>query len=439
MVDPTAKAIVNPLNLLLPYQKRWVADKSLYRIGLMTRQGGKSTMVACDYTLQSITKQKALFLLLSAGERQAKELLLKCKQWAEAFKIATPPKYRDLVAYSANSSEVSFANGSRILALPASPSTLRGYTADGICLDEFALVQDDKAIWQAVLPSITNEITGKKSVSVISTPTGLETVFAHIWANDDGTWSKHRLTIYDAVNQGLQADPEQLKKLIDDELIFQTEYCCQFAASADCAFPADWLQNIGENECPRGTYYFGYDVGRSRDISVGIVLAKHGSKLHVVDMQTYRNMPYRLQIDAIKETFSRFPITGGYIDATGIGNMLAEEIHREFPKVMPFIFTYATKGEAYDRLRKSFQNRAICVYENFVRQLVDDLGGVKRMISSVGRISYTAPHTKDGHSDASSALALAVQAEHDFPECAAEPFSWLPTSQFGAARSALFS
>ena len=38
---------------------------------------------------------------------------------------------------------------------------------------------------------------------------------------------------------------------------------------------------------------------------------------------------------------------------------------------------------------------------------------MRRYISSTGRIAYSAPHTPDGHSDVTSAIALALQATKD--------------------------
>ena len=60
-----------------------------------------------------------------------------------------------------------------------------------------------------------------------------------------------------------------------------------------------------------------------------------------------------------------------------------------------------------------------------------DFGNVRRYISNTGRIAYTAPHTKDGHSDVTSAIVLALQAIRDNPICASLPSTYQPFSAFG--------
>lgn len=416
----------------MPYQKDWLTDKSLYRIGLQGRQTGKSFMVSADNVFTSISKPGSCCLLLSAGERQAKELLLKCKNWARAFKVATPKEYEDAVDYCENATEINFVNGSRIIALPASPATLRGYTATSLVLDEFALVQEDKELWQAVVPSITNEISGKKAISIISTPTSLTNEFAKIWHSTDGVWSKHKITIEDAVNQGLKADIEQLKKIVDDPLIWNTEFMCEFASDASTAFPQEWFEFacVEKVQSP-GVRYFGYDVGRSKDLSVLIIVNVKDDIITVEHMETYRNMPYNQQMEAIEAALATWSPMGGHIDATGIGSMLAEEVQRKHPKIKPFIFSSGTKTSSYDRLRKTLQSRQLFIVNDFFEQLMSDMLGVKRIIGNNGRTSYSALHTSDGHSDATSALALAVESYHDMPPSFAEPLSWLPQSTFG--------
>lgn len=424
----------NPMSILLPYQVDWVTDPSRFRIGLQSRQSGKSTMVAADNVYRCISSPQSTCLLLSVGERQAKELLLKCKQWAESFKIATPEEYKEAVEYSDNASEINFLNGSRIIALPASPATVRGYTATSLVLDEFALVENDKELWQAVVPSITNEIAGKKNISIISTPTSLTTQFAKIWNATDGVWSKHRVTIEDAVRLGLKADVEQLRKIVDDPLIWNTEFMCEFCSDATSAFPQEWLEDckIDSLVSPSGNLrYFGYDVGRSKDLSVLIIVSMKDGVFTVEHMETYRNMPYAQQMEAIERAITKWNPFAGYVDGTGIGSMLAEEVHTKHPKIKSFQFNASSKTSCYDRLRKTIQSNQLKIPQDFYEQLLSDLLNVKRIIGSNGKASYSALHTADGHSDATSALALAIESSHDMPACFAEPLSWLPQTTMG--------
>lgn len=63
-------------------------------------------------------------------------------------------------------------NGSRCIAVPGKPDTVRGMSAN-VWLDEFAFFEDPDATWKAILPSITSPLRGgEKRVILTSTPNG---------------------------------------------------------------------------------------------------------------------------------------------------------------------------------------------------------------------------------------------------------------------------
>jgi hypothetical protein len=45
----------------------------------------------------------------------------------------------------------------------------------------------------------------------------------------------------------------------------------------------------------------------------------------------------------------------------------------------------------------------------------NDFAKVRRYISSTGKISYSAPHSKDGHSDITSGIVLALESIRNNP------------------------
>ena len=75
--------------ILLPYQRRWVRDESRFKIGLWSRQTGKSFATAAEAVFDCQLKPKSLWVVLSAGERQAIEWMRKAKQWAEAVRMSS--------------------------------------------------------------------------------------------------------------------------------------------------------------------------------------------------------------------------------------------------------------------------------------------------------------------------------------------------------------
>ena len=84
-----------PAIQLTDYQKNWVQDKSRFKIGVITRQGGKSFGTALEAVLDSL-ETKTSWVFLSAGERQSKELMSKAAMHSRAAgkviqEIESPP------------------------------------------------------------------------------------------------------------------------------------------------------------------------------------------------------------------------------------------------------------------------------------------------------------------------------------------------------------
>jgi hypothetical protein len=70
---PTKTVTVSPLDLLLPYQTRWVEDPARFKIGVQARQTGKSFQTACEAICGAFTDPGSKWVCLSSGERQALE------------------------------------------------------------------------------------------------------------------------------------------------------------------------------------------------------------------------------------------------------------------------------------------------------------------------------------------------------------------------------
>src|SRR4051794_10356941 len=175
--------VMKNLPQLLPYQAAFMTDSARFKIGLWARQTGKDFTCTCEAVLDCLRTPRTTWLIVAAGERQALESLEKAKEWAEALgrpvhEFSGPS---NTARARASSAQIKWSNGSRIIALPANPNTIRGYSAN-IILTEFAFHEDPDAVWRAVYPSISNPLRGGvKKVRIISTPNGLSNKFASLW------------------------------------------------------------------------------------------------------------------------------------------------------------------------------------------------------------------------------------------------------------------
>ena len=73
---------------LTRYLRLWVLDKSRFKIGCFTRQGGKTFGTALEAVIDCEENPNTLWVFLSAGERQSAELIGKAKMHARAIGAA---------------------------------------------------------------------------------------------------------------------------------------------------------------------------------------------------------------------------------------------------------------------------------------------------------------------------------------------------------------
>ena len=394
--------------MLLPYQKRWVQDKSRFKIWLAARQIGKSFASTLE-TVDDSLERKTLWIHLSSGQRQSLELAEKVKAHLDAYRIAAEAledyffegeeRYTQL--------EYRLPNGSRHLFLPANPATARGYSGN-LNLDEFAFHRDSKAIWTAVFPIVTRNPEFK--VRITSTPNGKANQFFELWERGEG-WSRHRTTIYDAVREGLQIDPEELERAIADPIAWQQEYLLEFVDEGSAFIPYDLIlaaeADTLSDEWDPDQAYLGMDIARRRDLTVIWVDEVVGDVAWARKVIELHNTPFHAQLEALSALLPR--VRRACIDATGMGEMLAEEARRKFGwKVEPVHFNLATKADLAQSLRLGFEDRKERIPAGNPR-IRQSLHSVKRIVTSAGNVRYDAEREAD-HADFFWAKALARHA-----------------------------
>lgn len=399
-------------DILLPYQRKWVLDKSRFKIGVWSRQVGKSFATAFEADLDCIQTPRTDWLVMSAGQRQSDEWMLKALAVARACEAGLAgTKDAGAAKFTASASEIRFANGSRILSLPANPDTARGYSAN-LVLDEFAMHEADREVWAAIFPTITNELSGQKKIRVVSTPKGRGNKFAELWEEGGAQWSRHKVTLDDAIEQGLRVDKAALREGVADEDIWRQEYFCEFLSSDTTYFPIDLIRNCERIPAPEAPpdapRFLGVDIGRAHDLTAIAELAAVGDELRLVDLETIERAPFAEQRELLWSRLSRPAVRGVAIDATGIGAQLAEETRAKFgSRVEPVQFTNQTKNTIFQALHRCMEEARLEIPAD--RALREDIHAVHRKISTGGNIQFTAPRRPDGHSDRATALALAVE------------------------------
>lgn len=417
--------------ILLPYQKRFIADTSALRIWNKSRQIGASFTFALDGALDTI-KRKRLKIYLSRGQRQSNELGRKAKEHMEALALieraavgATlteeePGGLFEGVKITQTNIDIP-STGSRMIFLPANPDTARGYSGD-VYLDEFAFQKNPKAIYAAVYPSITRGY----GITIGSTPFGESGMFYELCEKKNG-YSKHRTDIYQAVADGLarsvgmedNAFIQMLRDGCPDDDIWLQEYCCQFISDATSFIPWELIQacesidasaDLPQFFVPRGELYLGGDIGRKKDLTVLVLLEKIGDVYWVRAVIRMRGKKFAEQRALIEGLMSSLPIRRLCQDSTGMGMQLAEELATKFgtSRVEGITFNMAVKEDMAVRTRRNFEQATLRIPED--RNLRSAIHAIRRIPTAAGHFRFDAERSEAGHADEFWALALALLA-----------------------------
>ncbi len=173
---------------LLKYQSAWANDPSRWKFGLMSRQVGKDFAAGFEGIRDCLQfdrqKDKTDWLIAAPCERQSLESLRKWMDWADFFKLSIHDysEQREGGPESLlSAATITFPHGSRVIALPGKPGTVRGYCAN-VLLTEFAFFEQPDATWRALYSSIANPMHGGlKKVRLITTPNGIGNLAHDLW------------------------------------------------------------------------------------------------------------------------------------------------------------------------------------------------------------------------------------------------------------------
>jgi hypothetical protein len=185
-----------------------------------SRQSGKSTTAALLALRVALYEPGSLTLLVSPSQRQSGELFRRVM----AFYHALPEGKAPLHAESALRLELK--GGSRIISLPGSERTTRGYArAAAVILDEAARI-DDQLI-ASLRPMQATSGAGRKFVA-LSTPRGKAGWFYEQWlqAAADSTWLRVEIPASKCPRISEEFLAEQLREL--GPQAFAEEYNCEF-------------------------------------------------------------------------------------------------------------------------------------------------------------------------------------------------------------------
>ena len=193
-----------------------------------SRQSGKSTMSAVIALHRALYHPASLVLCLAPALRQSQELFGKITGF-----------YRDLGRPIAPQGErklsLELENDSRIITLPGSEKTIRGYSGAALLLVDEASRVDD-ALYFAIRPMLA--VSGG-SLMMLSTPFGKRGVFHEEWTGGED-WKRYEVPASECPRIPASFLVEERRVL--PSWVYRQEYECSFEETEDQVFTTEMVE-----------------------------------------------------------------------------------------------------------------------------------------------------------------------------------------------------
>jgi hypothetical protein len=307
-----------------PWQAQVLTSTNRRLILNCSRQSGKSTSTAILALHRALTRPGVLILLVSPSDRQSSELFRKVTGFIGH--LTTSPRLRE-----DNRRSVEFANGSRIVSLPSSEATIRGFSAVHLLIvDEAADVDDE--IFQAIRPML---IVSKGQLIMMGTPKGRRGYFFEMWERGGEAWERIQVRATDVPHERIAPEDLAEEKRTMGQAYLQ-EYNCEFVnLEAGRVYPnydetRNDLDSLGwKHEPTLWTWILGMDFGVVDSTAFCVIGWRKHSTITII-RECYK-IPGMIAPDAAQEAkkldasyhFER--IVG---DSGGLGKAFTEEMRR---------------------------------------------------------------------------------------------------------------
>lgn len=478
-------------DVLLPYQKTWLGDKSPVKVVEKSRRIGLTWAQALDDVLKASTSGRDGMdvLYISFNQDMTREYIDTCAEWAKKLQIVAGKVnediFRDGDEREIKAFRIDFASGHKILALSNRPSNLRGKQGR-VIIDEAAFVEDLPELLKAALALL---MWGGQ-VIIISTHDGAENPFNELIQDvraGNLPYSLHRITLDDALSAGLyrricrvtkqdwtpEAEEAWRADLIktygdgaDEELFCiprqssgaylttaMIEACMEEVPVLTWTPPAedfvDWPLPVAErytknwvaeqiepllSGLPQDRAHFcGVDFGRSGDLSV-FWPATEEKDLRLVPpfVLELRNCPHRTQQQILFSVLDALPrFSGVSLDARGNGSALAEAARQQYGpgRVREVMISEGWYRETMPLLKAGIEDKTLILPKD--AGILSDFRSL-RVVKGVARVPEQRTKDKTGgrHGDSAVACAMMLDARRELGSSEPWEYVGIPMSGF---------
>lgn len=466
----------NEQEVLLPYQKRWVADDSDLKIAEKSRRTGLTWAEAADAALTASLRESDGgndHFYIGSNKEMAREFIDAVAMWAKAYNAAAGEiseevlrdEEKDILTFV-----VYFASGFKVKALSSNPSNIRGMQGN-VTIDEAAFHERLDELLKAVLPLRT---WGGR-IRLISTHNGVDNLFNQLIVDSRAgkkSYQIHTITLDDACDEGLYRRICQVRGMVwspeaetqwKEELLRNTatrddaleEYYCvpkngggtylarsvrERAARGDGpvlrftgteefnAMPEiiraldmqEWLDKVVLpvlNTLPQNLRHcLGEDFARSGHLTVFAPMTVNDDTTRTVPfLVELANVPYKQQEQALFFICDRLPRRDGIkLDGRGNGNYLAEQAAEKYGAEVEVVMPSVVHyRENMPRFKAAFEDDELVLPKH--EDVISDLGQivVQRGVPGIDDRENTGSDGHKRHGDSAYAIFLAFLASKE--------------------------
>lgn len=197
---------------------------------------------------------------------------------------------------------------------------------------------------------------------------------------------------------------EDLRKNMPED-VFRQEVGAQFLSGSAGVFRGirECIKGKLEKPSPARRYVMGVDLARIEDFTVIVIIDQ--TTRQVVYFDRFNQLSWRVQYNKIIEAARAYNNALVYMDGTGLGDPIVEEIQSAGVRVVPFKISPKSKQPLIDALRLNMEQGNISYPE--IPMLLKELEVYEYSVTNSGNITFSAPSGKKD--DCVIALALANQ------------------------------
>ena len=295
--------------------------------------------------------------------------------------------------------EVIFPNGGSVTVRSAdNPDSLRGEGLDFVVMDECAYTHQD-AWTEALRPSLADR-QGK--ALFISTPKG-RNWFYDMWiAGEDPEESEtHSWQFTSYQNPYIEDSEIDAAKRTSPQSVFAQEFMAEFLADSAGVFRGvDQIMTTTRCRC-NAPWNVGCDLAKHQDFTVLVAMCSECGDCSTMDR--FNQIDWPLQKARIIGFCGRFKGTL-YLDATGIGDPIYDDLQRQGLNVVGVKLTNQSKQTLIQDLILSIEQRKISFPANW-DVMANELKRYEYEYTASRNISYNAP--SGYHDDCVISLSLA--------------------------------